>query len=355
MAKDVELELGWGRLIFGQTFADSRQLVEALRREGPGRRDICIYARESHVVVAEAPTELFIDPSHTYRLRFTDSTPEDLSPSPLGVTVRTLNDPVDADAMNRVYVRCGMVPAPSRRDLEQPPARAGGDLPARGARRRRRRGGHRHRCRSRAAVLRPRARLEPVDAGRRSGGRTARNRCGPDPGAGRALPRRGSRLHGPVGHARQRRRDRASTRSWVSAASRCWRSSARMRSTSRCSARRPRRSTTSTPTRGSSPTRRCAAESGSRCSTPRPARCDSPTAAAAWSPVNRCPSTPRRSPCAAATTNVGPAASSPRRASRCPAPAWPRSTKATTTSSPRSGRSSSNRPAANRARASPSA
>lgn len=112
MAKDVELELGWGRLIFGQTFANSRHLVEALRREGPGRRDICIYARESHVVVAEAPTELFIDPSHTYRLRFTDEmTQEDLAPAPLGVTVRTLNDPVDADAMNRVYVRCGMVPA----------------------------------------------------------------------------------------------------------------------------------------------------------------------------------------------------------------------------------------------------
>jgi GNAT-family acetyltransferase (TIGR03103 family) len=112
MAKDVELELGWGRLIFGQTFADSRQLVEALRREGPGRRDICIYARESHVVVAEAPTELFIDPSHTYRLRFAESlTQEELAPSPLGVTVRTLDDQVDADAMNRVYVRCGMVPA----------------------------------------------------------------------------------------------------------------------------------------------------------------------------------------------------------------------------------------------------
>lgn len=112
MAKDVELELGWGRLIFGQTFADAHHLVEALRREGPGRRDICIYARESHVVVAEAPTELFIDPSHTYRLRFTDTRKsEDSSPAPVGVTVRTLNDPIDADAMNRVYVRCGMVPA----------------------------------------------------------------------------------------------------------------------------------------------------------------------------------------------------------------------------------------------------
>ncbi|MDD4867850.1 MAG: N-acetylglutaminylglutamine synthetase, partial [Mycobacterium sp.] len=95
------------------TFADSHTLLDALRREGPGRRDICIYARESHVVVAEAPSELFIDPSHTYRLRFTDSgTREELAPSPLGVTVRTLNGPDDADAMNRVCVRCGMVPAP---------------------------------------------------------------------------------------------------------------------------------------------------------------------------------------------------------------------------------------------------
>jgi GNAT-family acetyltransferase (TIGR03103 family) len=110
MSKDVELELGWGRLIFGQTFADAGTLAETLRREAPGRRDICIYARESHVVVAGAPSELFIDPSHTYRLRFTDATDEDTPP--VGVTVRALNDPSDADSMNRVFVRCGMVPAP---------------------------------------------------------------------------------------------------------------------------------------------------------------------------------------------------------------------------------------------------
>jgi GNAT-family acetyltransferase (TIGR03103 family) len=113
MSKDVEIELGWGRLIFGQTFADAGTLAESLRREAPGRRDICIYARESHVVVAGAPSELFIDPSHTYRLRFADGSEEDNSPpSPVGVTVRPLNDPSDADSMNRVFVRCGMVPAP---------------------------------------------------------------------------------------------------------------------------------------------------------------------------------------------------------------------------------------------------
>jgi GNAT-family acetyltransferase (TIGR03103 family) len=111
MAKDVELEMGWGRLIFGQTFADAATLAESLRQEVPGRRDICIYARESHVVVAGAPTELFIDPSHTYRLRFHPDE-DSVAPSPVGMTVRTLNDRGDADAMNRVFVRCGMVPAP---------------------------------------------------------------------------------------------------------------------------------------------------------------------------------------------------------------------------------------------------
>ena len=105
MADDVVLEMGWGRLIFGHP----EKLAEVLRHEGPGRRDICIYAREPHVLVARAPAELFIDPSHSYRLRFSD---DESDPCPTGFTVRTLHGPEDADEMNRLYVRCGMVPAP---------------------------------------------------------------------------------------------------------------------------------------------------------------------------------------------------------------------------------------------------
>lgn len=110
MAKNVELELGWGRLIFGQTFADPAELAETLRREGPGRRDICIYAREPHVLVSMAPHELFIDPSHTYRWRFYEAVDPAAS---LGITVRALRNRDDADEVNRVYVRCGMVPGPT--------------------------------------------------------------------------------------------------------------------------------------------------------------------------------------------------------------------------------------------------
>lgn len=110
MADDVAVEMGWGRLIFGQTFADPAKLAEVLRQEGHGRRDICMYAREPHVLVAMAPAELFIDPSHTYRLRFSDDDAQRTTPT--GFTVRSLQRREEAEDINRVYMRCGMVPAP---------------------------------------------------------------------------------------------------------------------------------------------------------------------------------------------------------------------------------------------------
>ena len=91
MADDVALEMGWGRLLFGQTFADPAKLAEVLRQESLGRRDICMYAREPHVLVSMAPAELFIDPSHTYRLRFSDD--DGPGPSPTGFRRRRCSSP----------------------------------------------------------------------------------------------------------------------------------------------------------------------------------------------------------------------------------------------------------------------
>ena len=113
---DVALECGWGRLIFGQTFADHDELVAAISREEPGRRDICLYVREPHVLVSRAPQELFIDPSHTYRLWLhLDRPPAEAVP---GVAIRDLTTRADADAVNRIYTAAGMVTAPTDMILE---------------------------------------------------------------------------------------------------------------------------------------------------------------------------------------------------------------------------------------------
>jgi GNAT-family acetyltransferase (TIGR03103 family) len=111
MGRDVVVDMGWGRVLFGQTFRSASAIVAQLRDEAEARRDICIYARDPHVLVARAPQELFVDPSYTYRFWLHHAMPRR---DPLrGVMVRALATRDDADAVNRTYVRCGMVPAPA--------------------------------------------------------------------------------------------------------------------------------------------------------------------------------------------------------------------------------------------------
>ena len=111
MDPDVVLDAGWGQLVFGQTFADQRSMASVLRQEVDGRRDICLYLRDPHVFVARHPHEFFIDPSYTYRLRFAPGDTRRSRSAP-GIEVRPIEGPDDAEAMDRIYVRCGMVPAP---------------------------------------------------------------------------------------------------------------------------------------------------------------------------------------------------------------------------------------------------
>src|SRR3712207_7824483 len=62
------------------------------------RSDICIYARDPHVLVGLAPDELFIDPSYTYRLDLYRYRPR---PELIrGVFVRTATSRADMEAVN---------------------------------------------------------------------------------------------------------------------------------------------------------------------------------------------------------------------------------------------------------------
>jgi len=107
MESDVVLDLGWGRLIFGQTFADLGGIVDALRAEEAGERDICIYPRDPHVLVGLAPDELFIDPSYTYRLDLHRYRAR--SELIRGVFVRTVTSEAEMDRINEIYALNGMV------------------------------------------------------------------------------------------------------------------------------------------------------------------------------------------------------------------------------------------------------
>jgi GNAT-family acetyltransferase (TIGR03103 family) len=107
MRTDVVLDLGWGRLIFGQTFGDLRRIADEFRREEAGQRDICIYPRDPHVLVGLAPDELFIDPSYTYRLDLHRYRPR--AELIRGVFVRTVTSRAEMERINEIYALNGMV------------------------------------------------------------------------------------------------------------------------------------------------------------------------------------------------------------------------------------------------------
>lgn len=106
--KNAVIDCGWGRLIFAQTFTTNQLLVDTLRQEQAGRRDIAFYVHEPHVLVSLAPQEVFLDPSHTYRLWLDNYRSARLRPR--GFIVRRLNSRADAEGAHCLYVRRHMVP-----------------------------------------------------------------------------------------------------------------------------------------------------------------------------------------------------------------------------------------------------
>jgi GNAT-family acetyltransferase (TIGR03103 family) len=116
-AKNVIVDCGWGRLLFGQTFDSNEDLMRALRAEEPGRRDIAMYLREPHVLISLAPQDLFLDPSHTLRLPFSRYEPAPQRPK--GFRIRALESLEDVQQANRIWRQRNMVPSDPEYLLEQ--------------------------------------------------------------------------------------------------------------------------------------------------------------------------------------------------------------------------------------------
>ena len=108
MKANALVDCGWGRILFGQTYEEVDDLVRDIRAEGPEQRDIAMYVSDPHVLIAASPAELFLDPSHTYRLNL--ATYRGWDRKPTGFMVRRMVPDTDADAVNRLYALHRMVP-----------------------------------------------------------------------------------------------------------------------------------------------------------------------------------------------------------------------------------------------------
>ena len=102
------IHCGWGRLLIGHTYPQAEALAADLLLEQPGQRDIALYVAAPQQVLAQAPQQLFLDPSDTLRLWFSDYRPA--SRRFRGFSIRPVQTAGDWEAVNRLYLRRGMLP-----------------------------------------------------------------------------------------------------------------------------------------------------------------------------------------------------------------------------------------------------
>ncbi|NEX60296.1 N-acetylglutaminylglutamine synthetase [Noviherbaspirillum sp. 17J57-3] len=107
MLPNAIIEAGWGRVLYGPSFDSPRHLAEAMLNEAPGKRDIALHVVDPQLVLAEAPVDLFLDPSLLFRRELDPAeTMEDGAP---GVIIRPLTTRADIAAINRLYSMRSMV------------------------------------------------------------------------------------------------------------------------------------------------------------------------------------------------------------------------------------------------------
>jgi GNAT-family acetyltransferase (TIGR03103 family) len=108
MKRDVCLHMGWGKLIFAHTFRSQAKIAEELLFEQENERNIAFYVPDPHVITSQAPQDIFLDPSHTFRCRFDRYRPSTVAPC--GFIIRQLDRWEDVAAINRILKQKHMVP-----------------------------------------------------------------------------------------------------------------------------------------------------------------------------------------------------------------------------------------------------
>ncbi|MCK9747849.1 N-acetylglutaminylglutamine synthetase [Pseudomonas syringae pv. syringae] len=107
-ADPLALHCGWGRLLIGHTYPDPAALAQDLLNEKPGERDIALYVAAPQQVLAQSPQQLFLDPSDTLRLWFSDYRPAHRVFR--GYRIRRAHNESDWQAINNLYLARGMLP-----------------------------------------------------------------------------------------------------------------------------------------------------------------------------------------------------------------------------------------------------
>lgn len=105
---NVSVDMGWGKLLFAQTYRKPKTLVQQLLKEGKNKRNLAFYVQRPQILLALAKGKLFLCPSLAYRLNLLTYTQPNIELDP-EITVRFLTKK-DIKGANLTYKESKALP-----------------------------------------------------------------------------------------------------------------------------------------------------------------------------------------------------------------------------------------------------
>jgi len=106
--RNVRIELGWGKVLFAQTYQNAESLVKDLLDEETGKRNLAFYVQKPQVALDLAQDKLFLSPSLAYRLMLTTYSQPNITLDP-EIKVRLLTKK-DIEGANLTYKESEALP-----------------------------------------------------------------------------------------------------------------------------------------------------------------------------------------------------------------------------------------------------
>jgi len=120
MTENVSLDCGWGKLLFGETFFETKKTITELKKERKAERNVLFYPLDPQLMMTSNAQDFFLNPAYIYKLDLKNFSERKISRGTF--SIRKAENQEDIDALNNVYIKMKMLPLRKNWFAEKPDA-----------------------------------------------------------------------------------------------------------------------------------------------------------------------------------------------------------------------------------------
>ena len=108
MIENAILDCGWGKLLFGETFFETKKTISELKKERKTERNILFYPLDPQLMMTSNSADFFLNPAYVYKLDIKNVLNRKISRATF--VVRKAETEKDIEDLNKIYVKMHMLP-----------------------------------------------------------------------------------------------------------------------------------------------------------------------------------------------------------------------------------------------------